>query len=296
MPGHSRGSSLTVRPSPSRRWSSSSVSSIGATGAVFELLAAIGVRRGSCSRSRAATWRSTASGGMSRSGRACGAQKGCGLVVGPLKSRYARRDLPIPLELADRLRELRTPGDSLVFTSEAEETVLDPDNLFDRVLRPRRRRPGPPRGRRHRRAGAPAARGGAGPDAHRRGRPRHGRREAGRLGQLAACSPTAGARWCRTSATGGRTSVSTPSSRWGSASRWPGWSPRSGRDGPERRRGTVPITGVTGGSRAWPRRTPRCSRSPRPTTRPATGCVAGPAWAPAPWATVTWWSPRCSHR
>ena len=37
------------------------------------------------------------------------------MVIGPLKSRHARRELPIPLELADRLAALRTPDDALVF-------------------------------------------------------------------------------------------------------------------------------------------------------------------------------------
>lgn len=56
-------------------------------------------------------------------------------MVGPLKSRHATRDLPIPVALADRLAALRTPQDALVFTS-AAGTMLDPDNLHDRVLRP----------------------------------------------------------------------------------------------------------------------------------------------------------------
>jgi integrase len=60
---------------------------------------------------------------------------GVGLVVGPLKSRYARRDLPIPLDLADRLRALGTAEGDLVFTSTVG-TVLDPDNLAERVLGP----------------------------------------------------------------------------------------------------------------------------------------------------------------
>jgi integrase len=62
-------------------------------------------------------------------------QKGRGLVIGALKSRYARRDLPIPTRLADRLRALGTPEDALVFPSKAG-TVLDPDNLHERVLAP----------------------------------------------------------------------------------------------------------------------------------------------------------------
>lgn len=62
-------------------------------------------------------------------------QRGNGLVVGPLKSRHARRDLPIGLDLADRLRALRVAPDAPVFASRVG-TVLDPDNLADRVLAP----------------------------------------------------------------------------------------------------------------------------------------------------------------
>jgi integrase len=60
---------------------------------------------------------------------------GVGLVMGPLKSHYARRDLLIPLDLADRLRSLGTPDDQPVFTSSVG-TLLDPDNLAERVLAP----------------------------------------------------------------------------------------------------------------------------------------------------------------
>ncbi len=62
-------------------------------------------------------------------------RRGAGLVVGPLKSRYARRDVPISLELADRLRGLGTPPDLPVFRSTVG-TLLDPDNLAERVLAP----------------------------------------------------------------------------------------------------------------------------------------------------------------
>jgi len=60
---------------------------------------------------------------------------GSGLVVGPLKSRYASRDLLIPLDLADRLRALGTPDDKPVFSSTVG-TLLDADNLAERVLAP----------------------------------------------------------------------------------------------------------------------------------------------------------------
>ena len=64
-------------------------------------------------------------------------RKGTGLMVGPLKSRHARRDLPIPLEVADRLRPLVAGRGEreLVFRSTAG-TILDPDNLADRILAP----------------------------------------------------------------------------------------------------------------------------------------------------------------
>jgi integrase len=64
-------------------------------------------------------------------------QNGKGLVIGPLKSRYASRDLPIPLDLADRLRTHvsgREP-DALVFST-GIGTLLSPDNVFSRVLQP----------------------------------------------------------------------------------------------------------------------------------------------------------------
>jgi integrase len=58
-----------------------------------------------------------------------------GLIVGPLKSRYARRDLPIPGALVARLRALRVADREFVFATSAG-TAHDPDNLFKRVLRP----------------------------------------------------------------------------------------------------------------------------------------------------------------
>jgi hypothetical protein len=62
-------------------------------------------------------------------------RRGEGLVVGPLKSRHAKRDVPIPLVLADRLRALDIAANALVFQSSVG-TVLDPDNLAERVLAP----------------------------------------------------------------------------------------------------------------------------------------------------------------
>src|SRR5690349_17335733 len=62
-------------------------------------------------------------------------RRGEGVLIGPLKSRYARRDLPIPFERADRLAALGTPPEELVFQS-IVGTILDPDNLYYRVLKP----------------------------------------------------------------------------------------------------------------------------------------------------------------
>jgi integrase len=64
-------------------------------------------------------------------------QKGRGQVIGPLKSRHARRDLPIPVGLADRLSSLiggREPGD-LVFVGLGGRPY-DPHHLTLRVLGP----------------------------------------------------------------------------------------------------------------------------------------------------------------
>jgi integrase len=60
---------------------------------------------------------------------------GSGLLVGPLKSRYARRDVPISLRLAGRLKALHVAPDALVFPSQAG-TMLDGNNVSERVLGP----------------------------------------------------------------------------------------------------------------------------------------------------------------
>ena len=62
-------------------------------------------------------------------------RRGEGLVIGPLKSRYARRDIPLPSNLAERLASLPTRADELVFRTKMG-TAYDPDNLLTRVLRP----------------------------------------------------------------------------------------------------------------------------------------------------------------
>jgi integrase len=62
-------------------------------------------------------------------------RRGEGLVIGPLKSRHSKRDVPIPRDLVDRLATLGAEQDGLVFRS-AAGLVLDPDNLAMRVLAP----------------------------------------------------------------------------------------------------------------------------------------------------------------
>ena len=64
-------------------------------------------------------------------------RKGTGLMVGPLKSRHARRDLPIPLEVADRLRpRVAGRGERELVCRSTSGTILDPDNLANRSLAP----------------------------------------------------------------------------------------------------------------------------------------------------------------
>jgi integrase len=104
---------------------------------MFELLAATGVRR---SELLALEVRHLALDGDSphiKVRQRVRRRRGAGLVIGPLKSRYARRDVPIPIEVADRLRAPVAGRDDrdLVFTSTVG-TVLDPDNLAERVLAP----------------------------------------------------------------------------------------------------------------------------------------------------------------
>jgi integrase len=62
-------------------------------------------------------------------------RRGEGLVIGPLKSRYSKRDVPISRALADRLSARGAAHHELVFRSTAG-SILDPDNLATRVLAP----------------------------------------------------------------------------------------------------------------------------------------------------------------
>ncbi len=103
---------------------------------MFELLAATGVRR---SELLAFEGRHLVLAGdrpQEKVRQRARAQKGRGMVIGPLKSRHARRELPIPLELADRLAALRTPDDALVFPSPLTGRPYDPRHLELRVLSP----------------------------------------------------------------------------------------------------------------------------------------------------------------
>jgi integrase len=66
------------------------------------------------------------------------AQKGRGQVIGPLKSPHARRDLPIPLDLADRLfrHVAGKRPDEPCFPSPFGGGPYDPAHLYTRVLAP----------------------------------------------------------------------------------------------------------------------------------------------------------------
>lgn len=102
---------------------------------MFELLAATGVRR---SELLAFEGRHLALDGARpyvRVRQRTVRRTGEGMMMGPLKSRYARRDLPIPRDLADRLRVLRTPPEALVFESPSGGPY-DTHHLHQRVLAP----------------------------------------------------------------------------------------------------------------------------------------------------------------
>ncbi len=102
---------------------------------MFELLAATGLRR---SELLVLEGRHLALDGDRPHVKVCQRvrrRRGEGLVIGPLKSRYSKRDVPITAALAARLLALAVAPDELVFRS-AANTVLDPDNLATRVLAP----------------------------------------------------------------------------------------------------------------------------------------------------------------
>lgn len=104
---------------------------------MFELLAATGVRRSELLAFRVQDLDLNGAQPMVKIRQRTRAQKGKGQVIGPLKSRHARRDLPIPLELADRLRPLvlAKEPEALVFESPFGGPY-DPAHLYTRVLQP----------------------------------------------------------------------------------------------------------------------------------------------------------------
>jgi integrase len=102
---------------------------------MFELLAATGVRRSELLALEGRHFHLDGLRPFVRVRQRVRRQRGNGLVIGPLKSRHARRDLPIPLDVADRLRALRVAPDALAFLNEVG-TLLDPDNIHERVLKP----------------------------------------------------------------------------------------------------------------------------------------------------------------
>jgi integrase len=102
---------------------------------LFELLAATGVRRGELIALEGRHLELDGERPHVKVRQRVRRRRGSGLMVGPLKSRYSRRDVPIPLELADRLRALGIADDEPVFTSTVG-TIVDPDNLAERVLAP----------------------------------------------------------------------------------------------------------------------------------------------------------------
>jgi integrase len=105
---------------------------------MFELLAATGLRRSELVALEVRHLALDGAGPHVRVRQRARWQRGSGQVIGPLKSRHARRDLPIPLELADRLRALVAdrPEDALVFVSPETGRPYDPHHLHLRVLKP----------------------------------------------------------------------------------------------------------------------------------------------------------------
>jgi len=107
--------------------------------AMFELLAATGMRRSELLALAVRHFHLRGERPFVKVRQRVRRRKGHGLVIGPVKSKHGRRDLPIPLDLADRLAarfaERAAKPDDLAFPSKAG-TLLDPDNLHERVLRP----------------------------------------------------------------------------------------------------------------------------------------------------------------
>lgn len=104
---------------------------------MFELLAATGVRRSELIAFKVHDLSLNGEEPYVKIRRRIRRRRGAGLVVGALKSRYAKRDLPVPIAVADRLR-VHVAGRSRndwVFAS-ATGAPLDPGNLANRVLAP----------------------------------------------------------------------------------------------------------------------------------------------------------------
>src|SRR3984957_6593706 len=104
---------------------------------MFELLAATGVRRAELIAFKVHDLSLNGEEPYVKIRRRIRRRRGTGLVVGALKSRYAKRDLPVPIEVADRLRAhiAGRSRNAWVFAS-ATGAPLDPNNLANRVLAP----------------------------------------------------------------------------------------------------------------------------------------------------------------
>jgi integrase len=104
---------------------------------MFELLAATGVRRSELLALEVRHLELDGADPIVRIRQRTRWQKGQGQVIGPLKSRHARRELPIPVDLADRLRERVSDRESaaLVFPGPSGRPY-DPAHLWTRVLSP----------------------------------------------------------------------------------------------------------------------------------------------------------------
>lgn len=104
---------------------------------MFDLLAATGVRRSELIAFQVHDLAVDGGEPFVKIRRRIRRRRGHGLVVGALKSRYGRRELPVACELADRLATHvagRGPKEWVFATADGKP--LDPDNLAARVLAP----------------------------------------------------------------------------------------------------------------------------------------------------------------
>lgn len=104
---------------------------------MFELLAATGVRRSELIAFRVCDLHLNGDQPHVRVRQRAVRRTGAGMVLGALKSRYARREVPIPLDLAYRLRSVIAgrPEGALVFPG-ADGGPYDTHHLHQRVLIP----------------------------------------------------------------------------------------------------------------------------------------------------------------